>query len=59
MLEACGAYLPSAAAQRVRQAAAKHPFRPQADAAGDTKAELEAEMKSNPAAAEAHVATDL
>ena len=57
LLEAVGEYLPAAAVARVRAAAAKMPLTTAPST--DTKAELEAEMKSNPAAAEAHVAADM
>lgn len=59
VVEACEGFLPAAAAAAVRQAALAHPFLPQPGAAVDTREEMEAEMKANPAAAETRVATDM
>jgi abhydrolase domain-containing protein 5 len=58
ILETCGHLIPSHAISKVESAAKRHPYQP-APAAGDTKADLDEEMRTNPAAAEAHVATDM
>lgn len=58
ILETCGHLMPSHAISKVETAAKRHPYQP-APAAGDTKADLDEEMRTNPAAAEAHVATDM
>lgn len=57
ILESVGQYLSVSQRQAVVKAAAKWPFRP--SPAADTAAELKEEMDRNPAAAEAHVATDM
>lgn len=59
ILEACEEYLPAAAVARMKKAATRHPYHPEASAANDTKAEMDAEMERNPAAAETRVATDM
>ena len=59
VLEACEGYLTVDMVQKVKAVAAKMPFRPQPSAAMDTKAEMDAEMENNPAAAETRVATDM
>ena len=59
ILEACEEYLPAAAIAKMKEAAERHPFRPEFSAANDTKAQMDAEMESNPAAAETRVATDM
>jgi hypothetical protein len=56
VVEAVEAHLPAGAAAAVRAAAAALP---RGRGAADTKAELEAEMAANPAAAEVHVASDM
>lgn len=57
LLEAVGEYLPADAVARVKAAAAKRPF--VAKPVVEDAERLREEMKSNPAAAETHVATDL
>jgi abhydrolase domain-containing protein 5 len=59
LIEACEEYLPVDAVERMKVAAQKHPFLPGVGAAMDTKEEMEKQMKENPAAAEAHIATDM
>jgi pimeloyl-ACP methyl ester carboxylesterase len=59
LIEACEEYLPIDAVARMKTAALRHPFLPGPDAAMDTKEEMEASMKENPAAAEARIATDM
>jgi abhydrolase domain-containing protein 5 len=59
LIEACEDYLPKDAVERMKIAAQRHPFIPGPDAAMDTKEELDKEMKENPAAAEARIATDM
>lgn len=58
ILESVGHYLGVEQRKAVERAAAKWPFRP-GDMPGDTKQQLQEEMSKYPAAAEAHVATDL
>ena len=59
IIEACEEYLPEDAKERMKIAAQRHPFLPAPEAAMDTKEEMDAEMKENPAAAETRIATDM
>jgi len=59
IIEACEEYLPADAIERMKVAAQRHPFLPAAEAAMDTKEEMETSMKENPAAAETRIATDM
>ena len=59
VLEACEEYLPVECVARMKQAAALHPFVADRAAAMDTREEMEAELKKNPAAAETTMATDM
>jgi len=58
LLESVGQYLPGPAVSRVKAEAAKMPFAAVPVVLSDAK-EIEKELEKNPAAAEAHVVTDL
>jgi len=57
MVSVCGSYLSETGIKLVLDAANEFPL--EDSSAIDTKSQMQKEMKSNPAAAEAHIATDL